>query len=99
MSCFTFPHATIRMGIKSYVSSPLKKGHKDYGYIRTVNIAGDVFYETNIRYVFGKEDLLDCIKPLWQELNKLHLDKSPCFKDFYANNTVETRKASLLLTS
>ena len=55
--------------------------------------------ETNIHYVFGKEDLLDCVKPLWQELNKLHLDQSPCFKDFYASNTFETRKAALLSTA
>lgn len=55
--------------------------------------------ETNIHYVLGKEDLLDCIKPLWQELNKLHFGKSPCFRDFYANNTFETRKAALLSTA
>lgn len=55
--------------------------------------------EMNIHYVFGKEDLLDCVEPLWQELNRLHLDQSPCFKDFYANNTFETRKATLLSTA
>lgn len=55
--------------------------------------------KANIHYVFGKEDLLDCVKPLWQELNKLHLGKSPYFRDFYANNTFETRKTTLLSTA
>ena len=55
--------------------------------------------EANIHYVFGKEDILDRVKPLWQELNKLHLDKSPYFRDAYANNTFETRKATLLSTA
>lgn len=55
--------------------------------------------ESNIHYVFGKEDLLDCVEPLWQELNKLHLDKSFCFKGFYVNNTFEARKAALLSTA
>lgn len=55
--------------------------------------------EANIHYVFGKEDLLDCVKPLWQELNKLHLEKTPRFQGFYANNTFEARKAALLSTA
>ena len=55
--------------------------------------------ETNIHYAFGKEDLLDSVKVLWQELNKLHLEKSPHYKEFYANNTFEARKESLLSTA
>lgn len=53
----------------------------------------------NIRYVSGKEDLLDSVKALWEELNKLHIDKSPYYKDFYANNTFEARKTTLLSTA
>lgn len=54
---------------------------------------------TNIHYVLGKEDLLDSVKILWQELNKLHLEKSLYYKEFYANNTFEARKESLLSTA
>ena len=55
--------------------------------------------ETNIYCVLGKEDLLDHVKPLWQELNKQHLNQSPYFKDSYAANTFEARKAVLLSTA
>ncbi|MDV0447664.1 hypothetical protein MsAg5_15750 [Methanosarcinaceae archaeon Ag5] len=55
--------------------------------------------EANIHYVLGKEDLLDNVKTLWEELNKLHSDKSPYYKDFYANNTFEARKTTLLSTA
>ncbi|HCC35250.1 MAG TPA: N-acetyltransferase [Ruminococcaceae bacterium] len=50
----------------------------------------------DIRYVSGGEELLDIIRDLWQELNNLHLEKSPHFRALYAQNTFEARKNSLL---
>lgn len=55
--------------------------------------------EANIRYVLGKEELLDRIGALWEELNILHCEKSPHFKDFYANYTFQARKDALLSTA
>ncbi len=60
---------------------------------------GILSMEMNIKYVLGNEELLDSVKALWEELNQLHLEKSPYFKSFYANNTFEARKATLLSTS
>jgi ribosomal protein S18 acetylase RimI-like enzyme len=54
---------------------------------------------TNIRYEWGNEESLDSIKMLWEGLNNLHLEKSPYFKIFYAKNTFEARKATLLSTA
>jgi len=50
----------------------------------------------NVHYVIGNEELLDAIQFLWEELNKMHLEKSVHFKDFYSKNTFEIRKEALL---
>jgi ribosomal protein S18 acetylase RimI-like enzyme len=53
----------------------------------------------NIHYVTGNEELLDAIQFLWEELNKIHLEKSVHFRDFYSRNTFEIRKETLLKTA
>jgi len=44
----------------------------------------------------GGVDLLDVIRPLWEELNVLHAEKSPFFRDDYKAFTFEDRKQILL---
>lgn len=51
---------------------------------------------TNIHYIVGNEELLDYVKELWEELNYIHLKKSPYFQRFYGHNTFEARKKSIL---
>jgi ribosomal protein S18 acetylase RimI-like enzyme len=51
---------------------------------------------TNITYTFGNQTLLGRIKPLWRELNKHHLSRSPYFKEYYQNLTFEERKRVML---
>ncbi len=48
-----------------------------------------------ITYVFGNEELLDQIAPLWTLLNKLHLHLSKHFKEHYQMMTFEKRKTQL----
>lgn len=48
------------------------------------------YYETG-------ESGIDLIRPLWEQLNRHHLERSPYFKDHYARFTFEERKADLLL--
>jgi ribosomal protein S18 acetylase RimI-like enzyme len=55
--------------------------------------------ETDIRYISGNEELLDSIKCLWEELNKVHLAKSPYFKESFARNTFDARKGALLASA
>ena len=50
----------------------------------------------NVTYISGSVDLLDKIKPLWQELNKHNLNLSPHFKDCYKAVTFEDRKQAIL---
>ena len=50
----------------------------------------------NIKYVSGNARLIDKITPLWQELNKQHLNLSPYFKDYYETLTFENRKRAIL---
>jgi diamine N-acetyltransferase len=51
---------------------------------------------TNITYLSGDECLLDKIQPLWEQLNKHHLQLSPNFKQYYLGMTFQKRKAQLL---
>lgn len=46
-----------------------------------------------IGYIFGNEDLLDMIEPLWKELNEHHKLRSPYFKEEYEIFTFEQRKS------
>jgi diamine N-acetyltransferase len=50
----------------------------------------------NIRYISGNVRQIDKIAPLWQELNKQHLNLSPYFKDYYKTLTFEDRKRAIL---
>lgn len=50
----------------------------------------------NITYVSGNARQIDKIAPLWQELNKQHLNFSPYFKDYYKTLTFEDRKRAIL---
>ncbi|MDQ1281473.1 MAG: hypothetical protein QG670_2738 [Thermoproteota archaeon] len=54
--------------------------------------------EDNLSIVFveGHEELLDLLKPLWKELNKIHMTKSRYFKKQYENKSFEARKKQLL---
>jgi GNAT superfamily N-acetyltransferase len=46
----------------------------------------------NITYISGNKTLLNKIEPLWQQLNQLHLSRSPYFKDYYQTMTFDDRK-------
>jgi diamine N-acetyltransferase len=50
----------------------------------------------NATYVSGNARLIDKIAPLWQELNKQHLNMSPYFKEYYKKLTFEDRKRAIL---
>ncbi len=41
-------------------------------------------------------DQIDAIRPLWEQLNRLHLSKSPHFKEFYRSFTFEDRIGTFL---
>jgi len=45
--------------------------------------------------VEGGTELLDDIKPLWEELNRHHANISSHFSDYFKNFTFENRKASI----
>jgi len=49
-----------------------------------------------IIYIEGDEELLDQIKPLWEALNRHHLDLSMNFKQYYLDMTFPKRKTDLL---
>jgi GNAT superfamily N-acetyltransferase len=49
-----------------------------------------------VTYVSGNANLLNKIKPLWEDLNKQHLSLSPYFKDYYRTLTFEDRKRAVL---
>ena len=50
----------------------------------------------DIDYKSGDETVLDEIQELWEELNQLHLDKSPYFKHHYISFSYQARKESLI---
>jgi ribosomal protein S18 acetylase RimI-like enzyme len=52
--------------------------------------------ENGISYITGDERIIDDIEELWEELNQLHLDKSPYFKHHYSVFTFQARKESLM---
>lgn len=49
----------------------------------------------NITFVRDKT-LIDKIKPLWDQLNELHLSVSPYFKNYYRTLTFQDRKRVIL---
>ena len=49
----------------------------------------------NVSYVSGDASLLDRVAPLWEQLNKHHLSRSPYFKDYYRGLTFGDRKLSI----
>lgn len=49
----------------------------------------------NVSYVSGDDSLIDRVAPLWEQLNKHHLSRSPYFKDYYRGLTFEDRKLSV----
>lgn len=49
-----------------------------------------------VTFETGGEELLDDIKELWEQLNQLHLEKSPFFKSHYRTFTFDARKQALL---
>lgn len=50
----------------------------------------------DIIYEEGNEELLDLIKPLWEQHNEQHSRLSTYFSDSFLNNSFEKRKAGLL---
>jgi Acetyltransferases len=50
----------------------------------------------NIVFVEGNEELLEAVKPLWEELNQHHYAKSSHFKKRYENMSFDLRKKKLL---
>jgi len=50
----------------------------------------------NVTYTSGGARLLNRVAPLWEELNKQHLDLSPYFKDYYNSLKFEDRKQVIL---
>lgn len=50
----------------------------------------------SITYIVGAEDLLNHIEPLWEQLNKHHIEKSNHFKHRFENNTYDERKKDFL---
>jgi len=50
----------------------------------------------DIVYKSGDETNLDEIQELWEELNQLHLEKSPYFKQHYMSFSFQSRKESLI---
>jgi ribosomal protein S18 acetylase RimI-like enzyme len=55
--------------------------------------------KSTIYYVFGNEELLDQIAPLWTLLNEHILHLSKYFKEHYQTMTFEKRKTNLLQKS
>lgn len=53
----------------------------------------------NIYFTTGNENLIDDIKDLWEELNRLHLGKSPYFQHYYKTFTFQARKEALISAS
>lgn len=51
---------------------------------------------TNIEYVIGGKELIEELKPLWENLNNFHMESSKHFKERFANFTFEERKNILL---
>jgi GNAT superfamily N-acetyltransferase len=49
-----------------------------------------------VTYTSGNSDLIDKVKPLWEQLNKQHLACSPYFKDYYRSLTFKDRKQAIL---
>ena len=49
-----------------------------------------------ITLISGNEGLLDDVQELWEELNRLHLEKSANFKQYYRGFTFQARKESLI---
>ena len=47
-------------------------------------------------YEEGNEELLDFIKPLWEQLNEEHRDLSKHFSSVFISNKFEKRKAALI---
>lgn len=52
--------------------------------------------ESGIVYTTGDETIIDEIDGLWNELNRVHFEKSRFFKQEYAEYTFRDRKQSLL---
>lgn len=50
----------------------------------------------NLEFVTGAKELIDLVKPLWENLNKHHEANSVNFSDKYKNNTFEKRKGKFL---
>ena len=51
---------------------------------------------SKIKYQSGDESRLDDVGELWTRLNQHHMERSPCFKRYYAAMTFPKRKAMLL---
>jgi len=51
---------------------------------------------TSIQYTHGKQEKLDAIQPLWEELNRHHEEISPYFSEEFRANKFALRKAGLL---
>ena len=49
-----------------------------------------------VTYASGNKRLINRIKPLWEELNKQHLNLSPYFKEYYSALRFEDRKRVIL---
>jgi len=57
---------------------------------------GLIALHNEITFIKGNEALLGDVRELWEELNRLHLDKSVKFKQYYRDFTFQSRKESLI---
>jgi ribosomal protein S18 acetylase RimI-like enzyme len=52
--------------------------------------------QPKIKYTYGDQELLDTVRPLWEELNLYHCSRSKHFKSHYKAMTFEKRKTVIL---
>jgi ribosomal protein S18 acetylase RimI-like enzyme len=50
----------------------------------------------NVVFSEGQEELIDMIRPLWENLNRIHATKSRFFRQEYEDKSFEDRKSQLL---
>jgi len=49
-----------------------------------------------LSFIIGNESIIDEVEELWEELNQIHREKSPYFKNHYHSFTFQMRKEKLI---